>query len=624
MSRKSLAQLVDTALPAGLCLVAALALVLWVGVQPGQPIVRRVPGMDFEQAVAGAETLKPPPGPESVPPRPGEPLIGPGRASTLSAAWPWFRGPRHDAIDHDSPRLARSWPPEGPPRIWQIELGEGFAAAAVSGGRVYVLDHVRDQGAEVLRRLNSNQRRALGEALAAALDTRPPAPSDKAEPTEKLLEDVLAQFFAAPHASDTTKRPVSSKPGRPAGARPFPIFGRHQGLTPVASIKSASEHDTRMQISTTEYAELKKLLTLWLADDPQLLLASLEHGWIDQIDRSADVLRCLSLDDGMEIWSNSYRVLVPPNHGMSRTIPAVADDCVITLGPKCDVVCWDAKTGQARWVIDLVLQYGATVPPWYAGQCPLIDEATDRLILAPGGKALLVAVDYHTGEVIWESANPRHWTMTHSSIMPLELAGRRMYVYCAREGVVGVDAENGTILWETTDWRISMATCPSPVPLGEGRVFFCGGYNAGALLMQVIVRPEGFAAQTLRRFRPRQFSSEQQTPVLFEGHLYGVRQSDKRLVCLDLEGNEVWNSGRDKFGAGPYMIADGLLLVMDDHGTLTLAEATPQAWRPLARAEVFAEGVDSWGPMALVDGRLIVRDFTRMACLDLRDLRKTP
>jgi outer membrane protein assembly factor BamB len=91
------------------------------------------------------------------------------------------------------------------------------------------------------------------------------------------------------------------------------------------------------------------------------------------------------------------------------------------------------------------------------------------------------------------------------------------------------------------------------------------------------------------------------------------------LVCLDLSGKEVWNSGRDKFGSAPYMVAGGLIYAMNDDGVLTLAETTPQAYRPLARAEVIEGGVDSWGPLALVAGRLIARDMTRMVCLDVAE-----
>ena len=107
--------------------------------------------------------------------------------------------------------------------------------------------------------------------------------------------------------------------------------------------------------------------------------------------------------------------------------------------------------------------------------------------------------------------------------------------------------------------------------------------------------------------------------MLLDGHLYGVRQHDKKLVCLDLDGNEAWNSGRDKFGSAPYMVADGLIYAMNDDGLLTMAEATPAGYKVLGKAQVIEDGVTAWGPMALVGGRLIVRDMTRMVCLDVAE-----
>ena len=63
------------------------------------------------------------------------------------------------------------------------------------------------------------------------------------------------------------------------------------------------------------------------------------------------------------------------------------------------------------------------------------------VILAPGGKsALLLAVDAESGNVLWQTPNPRGWKMTHSSLVPMEFEGERMYVYCANGGVVGVVA----------------------------------------------------------------------------------------------------------------------------------------------------------------------------------------
>ena len=49
---------------------------------------------------------------------------------------------------------------------------------------------------------------------------------------------------------------------------------------------------------------------------------------------------------------------------------------------------------------------------------------------------------------------------------------------------------------------------------------------------------------------------------------------------------------------------------------VTVAEAKPDGWKLLAEAKVL-NGHDAWGPMAMAEGRLIVRDLTEMVCLDV-------
>ncbi|MGA2799223.1 MAG: PQQ-binding-like beta-propeller repeat protein [Thermoguttaceae bacterium] len=548
-------------LPCLLAVLGIVALVFWAGTGPVAQLHARIPGLDKAPAPGQAKTAK----------RPvqGEPDYGPGKSSALSGSWPCFRGAEHDGISKDEISLARQWPEGGPEKLWTVELGDGYAAAAISAGRVYVLDHVHDAPIDQLRGLSPGDR----ETLASALASTPPGKFDSLEPA-------LRRLF----------------PG-----------------------KGSDPNDPQRGLSEGEFVALKNALGSLLADNRKRLINALRSDLLDEIDRSADTMRCLSLDDGREIWRNGYQVIVPWSHGRSRTIPAVAGKYVVSIGPQCQAACWDAETGKGLWLIDLGLDYGATVPPWYTGQCPLIDEKTDRLILAPGGKALLIAVDYKTGKVVWESPNPHNWVMTHASVVPMEFAGRRMYVYCGKGGVAGVAAETGEILWETAAWQIDMATCPSPVIVGEGKIFFCGGYNAGALMLQLRENRGKFESETLFRLTPKQFSSEQQTPLLFNGYIYGVRQQDKQLACLDLNGKEIWNSGREKFGSAPYMIADGMIFVMNDDGLLATVEATPKGFKLLARAQAIENGYESWGPTAMAAGRLIVRDMTRMVCLKVSE-----
>jgi len=398
-----------------------------------------------------------------------------GVPAQLPGLWPGFRGPQMDGVSEETVPLARQWGAGGPPVLWSVKLGEGYAGAAVRAGRVYVLDY-------------------------------------------------------------------------------------------------------------------------------------------DQQARD-DVLRCLSLADGKEIWRRAYPVKVKRNHGMSRTVPAVTDKYVVSLGPKCHVICVDAVTGDYKWGMDLVRKYRTKVPPWYAGQCPIIDNG--RAILAPGGTKLMVAVDCASGKVLWETPNPDNWPMSHASIMPMTFNGKRMYVYTAVGGVVGVSADDGRVLWKTDQWQIKIATIPTPIPLSGGRIFLTGGYNAGSMMLQLKAQGEQITATPLFRLTPDQFGSGQQTPILYKDHIYGVLP-DGKLACIDLNGKTLWTSGNTKrFGLGPYMIASGMIYVMNDTGLLTLAEATPAGYQQLAEAKVLT-GSDSWAPPALAGGRLIVRDLTRMVCLDVR------
>jgi outer membrane protein assembly factor BamB len=338
---------------------------------------------------------------------------------------------------------------------------------------------------------------------------------------------------------------------------------------------------------------------------------------------TADMLRCFSMEDGRELWRRGYGVKVKRNHGMSRTVPAVTDEYVVTLGPRCHVMCVDAVTGDFRWGLDLATEWGVEEPMWYAGQCPLI--ADGQAVLGVGGTCLMMGVDLATGKVAWQTPNPRGWKMSHSSVAPMEFAGRKLYVYAAVGGIVGVSAEGadrGAPLWETGEWNVPVVA-PSPVPFGEGRFLMTSGYGAGSAMFELAESAGRFSVKRLFPIPKQGFACEQQTPVFFEGCLYTVMPADagaarKQVACMDRDGRVLWTSGgADRFGLGPFMIADGKLLVLEDNGTLTLARVSARGYEKLAQAKVL-DGKEAWAPMALADGRLLVRDYGELRCLDLR------
>lgn len=332
-------------------------------------------------------------------------------------------------------------------------------------------------------------------------------------------------------------------------------------------------------------------------------------------EKKQEALRAVSLTDGKEIWRYAFPNSVKRDHGVTRTVPAVSSNFVVAIGPKCHVLCVDTATGALKWSIDMVKEHGTVVPPWYTGQCPLVDG--ERVILAPAGpQTLLMAVEQATGKVLWKTPNSNEWKMTHSSIMPVQFGGRRTYVYCGSGGVAGVSADDGTPLWDTKDWKISLATVPCPIDVGGGRIFLTGGYNAGSLLLQLKEDGGRIVPEIAWRVKADVFGATQHAPILLGEHLYGVR-ADGRFVCLGLDGKVVWTSeAGSNFGLGAFCVVNDLIFALNDSGTLHMIEANATAYKPLAKARVL-DGPEAWGPLAFADGRLIARDLNRMVCLEI-------
>jgi outer membrane protein assembly factor BamB len=344
-------------------------------------------------------------------------------------------------------------------------------------------------------------------------------------------------------------------------------------------------------------------------------------------DEKVDALRCFSLESGTELWQRKYNVHIKRNHGMSRTIPAVTDNYIVTIGPKGHVMCSSPDNGDFYWGIDLVKEFKTEIPFWYTGQCPLIDN--DIAIIAPGGSSLLIAVDCKTGNTNWETLNPDNWGMSHSSVMPMVLDGKKMYVYAAIGGICGISAEGndvGEILWKITDFAPNVVA-PSPLVLDNGKIFMTAGYGAGSILFQVKNVNGNYKTSVLQMFKPKKgIASEQQTPILFNGHIFTILPKDagsnrNQFVCCSADDCKdiIWTSGKsDRFGLGPYMIADNKFFILKDDGTLSIAKATTDGFKLLSKTKIL-NGHDAWAPMAIADGKLLLRDSKQMLCVDIQN-----
>lgn len=206
--------------------------------------------------------------------------------------------------------------------------------------------------------------------------------------------------------------------------------------------------------------------------------------------------------------------------GPSST-PSVDGDALFALGGNGDLVCLATADGKERWRVNLPGALEAEVNPigggpkklgWGFTWAPLVDG--DRLVCLPGGpKGTVAALDKRTGKVLWRSTELAEQA-AYTSPMSAEIDGVRQYVVLTNQGIRGVAAADGRLLWKA-DRRLGTEIVNSPVVRGP-LVFITVGGRGGDLI-RVKRAGDAFAVEDV--YTNRNLSNHHGNIVLFDGHL---------------------------------------------------------------------------------------------------------
>jgi outer membrane protein assembly factor BamB len=354
---------------------------------------------------------------------------------------------------------------------------------------------------------------------------------------------------------------------------------------------------------------------------------------LDRDDKVGDKLRCFDLSSGKELWSFGYDAPGSVMFPGSRSMPAIDGNRIYSCGPYGNLYCIDINTHKPVWNKNVWTDFGGgEIPRWAITQCPVIYG--DLLILASQApKAGVVAYEKLTGKVKWTTPSLGEVGYVSPAIIKIGGASHIVMITAsagrgsdAKGGkVVGIDPLTGKILWEYTNWQCGIPV-PGPVDAGEGKILITGGYQAGAAMIKVEKKADGSYGVT-ELYKNPDFGSHTQNPVMYNGNFYAQYTTNERkdgLVCMSMDGQIKWKTGRSPlFDKGGMILADGLLLATDGSKKLYLIQPDPSAFKPIASAEMLgvAQGKDSkfgtqnWAPLALSDGKLLIRDQSRLMCV---------
>jgi len=307
----------------------------------------------------------------------------------------------------------------------------------------------------------------------------------------------------------------------------------------------------------------------------------------------------LDAKSGNELWSHRLDDLFKNRFGNGpRSTPTVDGGTVYAMSSKGKLSALDSGSGSPRWTLDLAAQYGAQVPTWGISSSPLIDG--DRLLVEIGGRDgySVAALDKASGGVIWHSGTDQPG---YSSPLMVTVGGVRQVVFMTGTKLLGLNPENGEVLWEQT-WRTSYDVNASiPVFTAPNKLFISTGYDTGAALYTLHARDGRVTLE--EAWKSRGMKNQFQASIVRDGIIYGF--DNATFKALDLAtGKEKWKMRG--WGHGSLLYVDGHLIVLSDEGKLGLVRATPEGYEEIRSAQPL-EG-KSWTAPSLAHGVLYVRN----------------
>lgn len=374
----------------------------------------------------------------------------------------------------------------------------------------------------------------------------------------------------------------------------------------------------------------KGIMRTWPDEGPEVLWtvplgegfggAAISEGKVYVLDRDGekgDILRALDLMTGEQDWTFAYDAPGKLDRGGSRAVPTVDGNYVYICGSFGHFHCLDKSTHKVVWSKNIWTDYsGESVPRWGIAQNPLIYG--DFVIVASMTKKVgVVAYDKLTGDEKWTSRGAIGKAGYMSpKIVKIADEDHLTIVLSSDDPVQGLDPRTGKELWSYDGWKCSIPI-PNVTEIGDGQLFITGGYRAGSAMFKVEKKSDSYAVNEI--FKTDEFGTHVHPAILVDGYLYGhcsTNETRDGLMCLSLDGKVMWKTGRDPlFDKGGFILVDGLFLSVDGNkGWLYLIEPNPEGFKELSKAKPL-DGQMCWGPLALSDGKLVIRDQKQMKCL---------
>ncbi|OFV93560.1 MAG: hypothetical protein A3H95_09380 [Acidobacteria bacterium RIFCSPLOWO2_02_FULL_64_15] len=322
-----------------------------------------------------------------------------------------------------------------------------------------------------------------------------------------------------------------------------------------------------------------------------------------------EVMSALDPANGMAVWQTRYPAAFTMHQAAARhqagpkSTPAFANGRLYSIGMTGAVTALDAASGRQLWQ-----KPGSSVVPMYVTHAfsPLVDRGLVIFHVGGHNQGALTAYDATSGDVKWQ------WTGDgpgYGSPIVADLGGVHQIVTITQGKVVGVDAANGTLLWERP--FVASNFTNAMTPLLYGQTIVVGG--AGGATQAFTVTRSNNQWSTTNAWESADAPLRLSNALIVGDAVFGLSNRNMgQYFSLDAKtGKTLWTSEPRQAAQAAIVRAGNVVMSLHDDGSLVVFRSGPTAFETLKRYKV-AES-ETWTQPVLSGNRIFVKDVSTLA-----------
>lgn len=371
----------------------------------------------------------------------------------------------------------------------------------------------------------------------------------------------------------------------------------------------------------------KGLLQEWPEGGPPLLWTNKQGGlgyagfavvgnrlYTMGLEENEEFALCLDTNTGEQVWKTKIGDKFENGWGDGPRSTPTVDGQFIYFMPAQGALSCLSLDGEVKWSRKMD-EFGGKVPFWGYSESPLVEG--ELVCCTPGGdQGAIIALNKTSGELVWQTKDLTP-AAHYSSLIAVDINGQRQLVQQLVDAIVGVEPKTGAVLWKQ-DWNGATAVIPTPVSLGNNRIYITTGYNVGCTGLEI---EAGNKVKEL--WKNRVMKNHHGGVIFLNGYLYGYSDGPG-FTCQDpVSGESLWTEKKIKKGALSY--ADGRFYhLQEGDGKVILFEANEKEWKEKGSFKLEPQSEKRnprgaiWVHPVIANGKLFLRDQEIIHCYDIK------